>query len=490
MTDAGQRFRDLLRKRFGWRLENDRGDSERVLADRRGAGRSAAEYVEWLAGLPSDAPEFRAIAEALAISETYFFRNPEQFAVLAEIAFPALAERGTPMRILSLGAASGEEAYSVAMTVLQARKRHHLPPVEIVGIDVSRRAIQRARGGRYSPWALRALPEAIASEFFSREGRHFRVRPDVAAMVRFEEGNLLQVAAIASGTWDIVFFRNTFMYFTPEAARAVLAQVERLTTPRSFLFIGHAETLRGISDAFALRHSHNTFYYQRSAPGVADAPATFPTPPGGGFPPAPPGEEWITTEDTAWFDEISRATSRIASLIDDRPAAPAPSPARPAAPPLTGALALLREERYEEALRALGAGKEGERLLVRAVLLLNTGRLSEARSAAEAVLGTDGLQAGAHYVLALCAERSHDMAGAARHDERAIHLDDTFAMPHLHLAMLARRRGDRAVARTHAARARALFAAEDDLRMLVFAGAFSRQALMRLCDAQADSRAS
>ena len=491
MTDTLAAFRTLLTDRLGWRLDNDRGELARVLAARGGSGPAARAYVQELAASPPDSPELQTIAETLAVSETYFFRNPEQFAALADVVLPAALERARGrLRILSAGSASGEEAYSVAMTLVQHRKHHRLPPIEIVGVDVSRRAVERARRGEYSPWALRALPPPLLSEFFVRSDRHFRIRPDVASMVRFEEGNLLSLARLAPGPWDIVFFRNTFMYFTTDVARHVFDQVAAAMPPESFLFLGHAETLRGVSDAFALRHSHGTFYYQRQ-PAGADAAAgdssRFRAP-------HHAGREDAAPDDTAWFDDIQRASARIAALVDGRldslpndrrTAAAAPQPA-----PLQAALTLLAQERHDAALAALGHGTDPERRLLRAVLLVNMGRPGDARAEADALLTAPGMQASAHYVLALCAERGSDDAQAARHDEMAIHLDDTFAMPHLHLALVARRRGNRAGARQHAMRARVLFATEDDLRILIFGGGFGRPGLLQLCDAQIDQRAS
>jgi chemotaxis protein methyltransferase CheR len=154
------------------------------------------------------------------------------------------------------------------------------------------------------------------------------------------------------------------------------------------------------------------------------------------------------------------------------------------------ALALLAQDRPQAALDALGHGSEPERLLLRSVLLVSLGRVDEARAACAAVLAADSRHAGAYYVQALCEERLHRDSEAVRHDEMAIYLDETFAMPQLHLAMLARRRHDVAVARRHIERARDLFAGEDQLRILMFGGGFSRQSLIQMCDTQLRALAS
>jgi chemotaxis protein methyltransferase CheR len=508
---AVEEFRTLLSSRFGWRLEDDRGQLAQVFTSRLGLHQSPHAYLTQLAQAPPSSPEVRALAETLAVSETYFFRNPEQFAVLSEVALPTLAARrpAGPIRILSAGAASGEEAYSIAITVLKRGAEQPMPPVEILGLDVSRRALDKARRGRYSAWALRGLPLSLKKEFFQHDGQHFDIARHVAGMVQFREWNLLDLSTGAPGMWDIVFFRNTFMYFTVDVARAIFAQLSRAMAPGAFLFLGHAETLRSISEDFALRHSHQTFYYVRepaSAHGAIAPPLPDPATagPAASAPVAAGGHPSGARDD--WFHEIARATDRVAALVDGpRPAGPPPEAAardaraaarreagrgRDCATCMADALALVAQERYEAALEVLGEGSEPERLLLRAVLLANLGRLDAAREACRAVLAVDSLHAGAYYVQALCEERARNDTQAVRHDEMAIYLDDTFAMPHLHLALLARRHGERAAALEHTRRARDLFHGEDSHRILLFGGGFTRQALIQLCDGQMRALAS
>jgi chemotaxis protein methyltransferase CheR len=491
-ADAVQQFKDLLTQRFGWHLESDRGQLAQVLAARADRYESAEAYLASLAQASAASSEVRMLAETFAVSETYFFRNPEQFVVLGEVALPAIARRrtGGPIRILSAGSASGEEAYSIAITVLKLQQRQQLPAVEILGVDLSRRAIDKAIRGRYTGWALRGLPATIRTEFFRQDGQHFQIGPAVAAMVRFREANLLDLHAAAPGRWDIVFFRNTFMYFTRDTACTVFDQLSGMMAPDAFVFLGHAETLRGISDDYALRQSHETFYYQREP--VDRARHTEPLPwIAAGLPPAQTDAPPL---DDSWFHAIVRATERVAELVDgprDRPATEAFRTARRARSASRGnALTLLAEERYQEALDALGPGHEADDLLLRGVLLVNLDRLDEARRTCVAMLAADSFHAGAHFVLALCEERAGNDTLAARHDEMAIYLDDTFAMPHLHLATLAHRSHDRVTAFRHTARARDLLGGEDDVRIRLFGGGFSRQALLQLCEGQLRALAS
>jgi chemotaxis protein methyltransferase CheR len=119
--------------------------------------------------------------------------------------------------------------------------------------------------------------------------------------------------------------------------------------------------------------------------------------------------------------------------------------------------------------------------LLHAALLTNSGKLDEAQAVCTGILGTDEMSAGAHYLMALCREHAGDRRAALDHDQAAIYLDPEFAMPHLHVGLLARRSHDRDQARAELRRALALLAREDASRILLFGGGFSRDALVALC---------
>jgi chemotaxis protein methyltransferase CheR len=150
---------------------------------------------------------------------------------------------------------------------------------------------------------------------------------------------------------------------------------------------------------------------------------------------------------------------------------------------------LLRQERFAEAfeqIRALApeASRDPDVLLLHAVLLAHRGRLSEAEEWCGKLLEFDELNAGAHYVFALCREGVGDRKGALDHDQAAAYLDPGFAMPHLHLGLLARKSGDRDVARGELELAVSLLQREDPSRLLLFGGGFGRDALIELCRAE------
>jgi chemotaxis protein methyltransferase CheR len=294
--------------------------------------------------------------------------------------------------------------------------------------------------------------------------------------------------------FDIVFFRNVSMYFTPAAASEVVARIARSLSPDGYLFLGHAENLRGLSHDFHLRHSHETFYYARRPhlePLRADAPRTAI------YQPMEPGTP-VLSADTSWFDAIGRASSRIERLSrDSQSRAGVMAPAKPAASapkasaPTTGesgispAMDLMKQERFAEALRLLstapGAGAQPDALLLRAMLLVSTGDLAGAQELCRQTLRIDDLSAGAHYIMSICREHGGDRKDSIEHSQTAAYLDADFAMAHLQLGRLARRGGDVAAARRELALALGLLSREDASRIALFGGGFSREALMEIC---------
>jgi len=485
-----EEFRETIPALLGLHFDDSRlEDVAAALRQRlRETGCDAASYLTALRG-PGARREACALAELLTVCETYFLRNAEQFRALAEVALPELLERRAPSRALSLlsaGCSSGEEPFSIAMVLREsfpeiAERRD----VRVVGIDVNPARLARARAGCFSPWSLRAVPDAVRDRWFRPRGRELELDARIRRAVRFEERNLLDddPAFWQPGAFDAVFFRNVGMYLHPEVMRAVISRIARSLSPGGFLFLGHAETLRAVSHDFQLRQSHECFYYQVKEPGAL-AP----------WPAAPPGDDAAPAPGSggAWVDAIRRSSERIAAL-EARPATgrevAAPAPGAPRAGPVPDlglVLELMREERMAEALDALPqqAAPHADAELLRAVLLASCGRLEEAERTCARLLRLDDLNAGAHYVAALCREHAGDRQGAREHDRAAAYLDPGFAMPRLHLGLLARRAGDHEAARPELRQAEVLLEREEPARLLLFGGGFRREALLELCRAE------
>lgn len=449
---------------------------------------SQTEYLRRLAAGSLGATELALLAGELTVTETYFFRNIEQFDAFVERVLPDPATQADwqgPLRLLCAGCASGEEPYSLAMLV-----RERIGPlagrVDITAADLNPNALDKARRGRYTQWSLRATPAEMRQRWFRAVGNEYRVADEIRDAVRFEQRNIAcdDPELWPADTYDVIFCRNVLMYFALTQAQALVARICRALRPGGFLFLGHAENLRGLSNAFHLHHSHDTFYYQRKPAGaVADGRARSQAPPLRVAPPPLDGE-------TTWVDTIQRATHRIRNLTESQSRTGASAGGVAAAlPTLQRAFNLLHSEQFEQALDVLDTlppeqALDPDALLLRAVLLTQSGSLAAAEAVCRRLLARDELAPGAHYVLALCREGGGDLDGALEHDQVAIYLDPAFAMAYLHLGLTARRRGDGDLARSSLRQALLSLQQEDGSRLLLFGGGFSRGALVALCRAQ------
>jgi len=485
-----ERFRAAIGERLGLWIDDAKLPELSVLLARR-AGELRMRPSEYVALIEDDARgkgERRALAQSLTVSETYFFRQGDQIRELME----QLAGRARPVRLLSAGCASGEEPYSIALAL-----REHAPQLAatatIRAVDIHPAVIERAKAGRYSSWALRETLEPMVRRWFRQDGNQFVLDPEIRKAVQFEERNLIEHNAdlFAAGSYEAVFFRNVLMYFTAEAAAAVIARIARALVPGGLLFLGYAETLRGLSTDFHLRHKRETFYYQKRGDGSERGSST-----------GPRGQAQASTTpapqaDASWQEAIERASARIrdlttapASTTDERASTRASDGAAPVEPfDLHPALELLRNERFGDALAAMAAlpaaaERDPDVLLLRSALLVHSGDFAGARETCAALLADNELNAGAHYLLALVCEAERQLERAAEHHRVAAYLDPTFAMPRLHLGLIARRTGDALAAQRELRQACALLEREDTGRLLMFAGGFGRAALLALCKAE------
>lgn len=498
-----EQFRDLVAERLGLDFSEDKFDHlARVVQERMHATRCAdfGAYLQRLGSPVESRNELRALAADLTVTETFFYRNSDQLRAFATAVLSGVprVRSSRRLRVLSAGCASGDEPYSLAIVIREALADVARWDVDILAIDVNPSMLAKAAQGRYTNWALRSTPPEIVSKYFRVEGKEFVLVPEVRGMVRFEERNLIadDPAFWRPQAFDVIFCRNVLMYFTPVMLQKVIANLTGALVPGGFLFLGHAETLRGLSNDYHLCHTHETFYYQRREPGETVSPAEVRGP----ALLASTATRWQPLgDDCSWVDAIQQASARIAVLATE--SAPPRHDASSRGPPrkltseppraarstrIDAALDLVRQERFDEALELLRAlppesNGDADTLLLLAVLLTNHRALDEAEETCRKLLALDELNAGAHYLMALCREGAGDVAGAAEHDRTAAYLDASFAMPRVHLGLLARRDGNHEAARRELSQALLLLQREDASRLLLFGGGFSREALTSLC---------
>lgn len=492
-THANERFRRLIAQRLGLQFEEGKlGFLAEVLKRRvEATGRGSEAYLDLLETEPVLA-ELGELAQELTVGETYFFRNNEQFRVFSDIVLPERMRARTSercLRLLSAGCASGEEAYTLAI-LLQELAPDPTWEMSLVGVDVNPAMVKKATRGRYSSWSLRETPSEIQRRWFRTDGREFVLDERIRSAVRFEQRNLAVAdpALWLPEAYDVVFCRNFLMYLTPDHAQRVVERIAGALAPDGYLFLGHAETLRGLSRDFHLCQTHGTFYYQRKrqreSPPVTETRTARPSP-SNGLPLVD-----LVAGSYGWVDAIRRASERIQTLTGAPSTVPPNTPLRsPQRTDLGAVIELLQRERFSEALGLVedlpsGTARDPDVLLLRAVLLIHSGKPGEAERCCQALLAIDELNAEAHYVLALCREGEGDAQGAIDHDAMAAYLDRGFAMPHLHLGLVTRKQGDHQTARRELELAMALLQREEPSRLLLFGGGFGRESLVTLCKAE------
>lgn len=250
-------LQELLLNRCGMALTSDK---LYLVASRLGpvaqklGMRSVIELMTALRERPRD-DMIQAVIEAMVTHESLFFRDDKPFDYLAKVALPELirarGDRKT-IRIWSAACSSGQEAYSIAMLIVE-----QFPQVagwnwEVVGTDISSAIVLKARSGVFSAFEVkRGLSEERLTRHFRRiEGGNFAVADPIRRLVRFDTHNLLESGA-RLGVFDIVFCRNVLIYFDAPTKTKALDLIARQMAHDGTLFLGSADNLTGVTNKFA-----------------------------------------------------------------------------------------------------------------------------------------------------------------------------------------------------------------------------------------------
>ena len=216
----------------------------------------------------------REVVEAMTTNESLFFRDTKPFDALRQRILPRLhAARppGTRLRIWSAAASTGQEAYSIAMVLAEMAASLGERKIEILGTDIARDALKRAREGVYSQFEIqRGLPMQMLVKYFTKEDVQWRIKPALRAMVEFREWNLLADLR-ALGQFDIVFCRNVLIYFDAPTKSRVLDAIAAQMAPDGVLFLGGAETVLGLTTSLHTIQGETGAYAR--VPGGRIAPA-------------------------------------------------------------------------------------------------------------------------------------------------------------------------------------------------------------------------
>lgn len=209
--------------------------------------------------------EIRQAVELLTNHETYFFREVSQLHLIARLATRSRRR----LRILSAGCSTGEEPYSIAMLIEQVGL---LGRADIMAIDLSFSAVERARTAAYSANSFRGVDGGLVEQYFTAENGRMRLSPSIRDAVSFERINLLDEEALAGlGTFDVVLCRNVLIYFSPEGKARAIGGLVGLLNSGGYLFLGHSESLFDTQHSLEIVRSGRVIAHRKPLrPGQSD----------------------------------------------------------------------------------------------------------------------------------------------------------------------------------------------------------------------------
>ena len=369
------------------------------------------------------AQEMNALIELVVVPESWMFRDADAFAAATAAVRARLPGRASPVRILSIPCACGEEPYSMAMALVDAGVAPSSFRIE--AFDLSAVAIERARAGRYTRNAFRGHETSFRERHFVAIDDEFLLNESIRAQVSFSQGNLLAFdPGAAARRYDIIFCRNLLIYFDEPTTAAAIANLRALLADDGVLFAGYAEVPAFCRYGFAALRMPGAFALQKAAAGAA--PAT-------GAPAIGAARLARRVGTNASTNASAGASASASAGAAPRPRAPvAPPPARAGATPISAA--------------APGAAScsDSAALLAQARRQADQGELQAARVSCQQALAKDPQLGEAYFILGLVSVCAGDTPAAAQFWRRCVYLQPDHYEALCHLALLAEDSGDSA----------------------------------------------
>jgi chemotaxis protein methyltransferase CheR len=261
-------IRGLIESRSGILFDNSR---ERFFSTRvreHVAARKLSHGTDLLRLIQNSNVEYDSLLQRLLTQETAFFRYPSVFDAFEKKVLPELQtrkfwENPRSLRIWSAGCASGEEAYSIAITIADALQFADAWKVHLLATDISREALEHAESGVYDMRDMAPVSLQHREQYFSRSGNHFTVKPQIRNMITFAPMNLAQ--AVYMGKFDCIFCMNVLIYFSEERQAQLVQRFFDYLEPGGYLFLGHAESVSRADVKFETHIHGDARIYQKPA---------------------------------------------------------------------------------------------------------------------------------------------------------------------------------------------------------------------------------
>jgi chemotaxis protein methyltransferase CheR len=282
MTPADYDFlRKFLKERSGLDLSADKQylvESRLVPLARKANLSGLEELVQKIkngsSALASD------VVEAMTTNETFFFRDKVPFDHLRDVVLPEMIQARMArksLRIWCAAASTGQEPYSIAMTIKEMSAQLAGWRIEIIGTDISQQVLEKSKSGIYTQFEVqRGLPIQLLVKYFKQTGEMWQINPDIRSMIQYRPLNLLTDFS-SMGKFDIIFCRNVLIYFDQDMKTQIFGRLAKCMEPDGFMALGAAETVVGLTDAFKPHADKRGLYrpnVMRAAPSIVPAMAS------------------------------------------------------------------------------------------------------------------------------------------------------------------------------------------------------------------------
>ncbi len=275
MTEPGisdldfEKFREFFYRKTGIQFETskryfvDKRLIERIELTHSGGFRNYFTLLRFEAS----GEELQCLTNLMTVNETYFFREEYQFQCLVMSILPDIVSRKnskSPIRIWVIPSSSGEEAYSIALYLLEHWAGIKEWDVEIISSDIDTKILAEARRGLYSQRSVQHLPVALLRKYFKHGGNGYQISDDLRDAVEFTRVNLSDRADTrAYRDFDVIFCRNLLIYFDEVSRKAAAETFYDAMKPEGYICLGHSESMSRFSSLYKVRKFPEAIVYQK-----------------------------------------------------------------------------------------------------------------------------------------------------------------------------------------------------------------------------------
>jgi len=268
------KFQEYFYRKTGIRFE----DTKRYFVDKRLVERmghtGSANFRAYFSKLrfEADGTELQALVNLMTVNETYFFREEYQFNCLVNSILPEIVARRkdrSPIRIWALPSSSGEEAYTIAMCLIERWPGIDSHDVEIISSDIDTNILTQARAGLYSARSTMHVPDSYLRKYFRKTAAGFQIDDALRNAVEFTRVNLQDPSDVKPyRNFDVIFCRNLLIYFDDVSRKQAAETFYDALQPGGFILLGHSESMSRISSLFRVRKFEDAIVYQRPGAGT------------------------------------------------------------------------------------------------------------------------------------------------------------------------------------------------------------------------------